>query len=534
MLSRLTPLAVCCALIAFACTSAPVEDLVGTPTTTAVTSTTSTTPDGATTSTAEPSTSSTTSDTNTSSTTTSSTSAEASTTTDAETTTTDAADSVDSVAGGESVGDPYYPTIGNTGYDVQSYDLDLTIDIDGVDRLAGIATIELLATDPLNSLSFDFVGLDVSEVLVDGVAAEFTQGDDKLRISPAAAFAANSDHVITVTYGGTPTTLDSTTRIGQIGWFDRPITSVAIGEPMGARTWYPVNDHPSDKATYAFTLRVDPELAGVANGSLVDTTIVDGREVTRWEMNDPMASYLATVTVGNTEYVEADSDGITPVDNSFPVDLVNVGPGDFDQTDEMLETFTQLFGPYPFDEYGVMVIDADFGFALETQGRSIFSAMLVDGDGSIERIVAHELAHQWFGNHVSPATWRDIWLNEGFASYAEDLWLEFGRGQSLISLEERLLQRATIAPTPAPGDPGPAGLFDPSVYRRGGLTMHALRLEVGDDAFFKILREWSVRFGGGTASTADFLELSEELSGKQLDDFFAAWLGDGPLPALNS
>ncbi len=442
------------------------------------------------------------------------------------------AEPLEVVEGGETVGDPYFPTIGNTGYDVVNYTINLRVDIDGIDRLEGVAQIDLRALDPLSRLSFDFVGLDVSNVELLGQPVEFEQTADKLRITPPETLTPGADYQVTVTYAGQPTTVDSTTRIGDIGWYDRPASSVAIGEPMGARTWFPVNDHPTDKAEYVFNLNVPDGLTGIANGSLERFETVDGRRLTQWVMDDPMASYLATVTVGDYELVNADSGAGVPVDNSFPDALVAVGPGDFDQTDEMLEVFTELFGPYPFDEYGVMVIDADFGFALETQGRSIFSGALVDGDGSIERIVAHELAHQWFGNSVSPATWQDIWLNEGFASYAEDLWLEFGRNESLVSLEDRLVTRATASAIPAPGNPGASGLFDPSVYRRGGLTMHALRVEVGDDVFFAILKEWASRFEGGAASTADFVALAEELSGQELSSFFDAWLGAGDLPSL--
>ena len=319
-----------------------------------------------------------------------------------------------------------------------------------------------------------------------------------------------------------------------IGWFDLGTNSVAVGEPFGAQTWYPVNDHPTDKATYTFTLDVPGSLVGVANGVLTNDDAGDGRRVTSWEMTDPMASYLATVTVG--DYLLIDSDPAEQVDvfDAVPPRLRDVFQGDFGLTDEMINVFSELFGPYPFDEYGVMVIDGNFSFALETQGRSIFSASFVDGDGSIERIVAHEVAHQWFGNHVSPATWQDIWLNEGFASYAEDLWIEFGRDGDLGTLENRLITRAQVAQSPAPGDPGPAGLFDASVYRRGGLTLHALRLEVGDDAFFTMLRTWLERYGGGSATTSDFIALAEEIHGEDLSGFFNAWLSDAPLPALPS
>ncbi len=449
-----------------------------------------------------------------------------------DTTTTSDGAALAGVVGGESVGDPYFPNLGNTGYDVSSYDLDLRIDTEGADQLAGVATIAFTATDDVDQISFDLRGLTVSEARLGDTILETEQVDDKLRLRFPETLPAGSENSVAISYGGTPQLVDSTTRIGVIGWFDLGNNSVAVGEPFGAQTWYPVNDHPTDKATYTFTLDVPDPLVGVANGVLTADATGNGRRVTSWEMTDPMASYLATVTAG--EYLLIDSDPSAQVDvfDAVPPRLNNVFEGDFGMTDEMIDVFSDLFGPYPFDEYGVMVIDGNFSFALETQGRSIFSASFVDGDGSIERIVAHEIAHQWFGNHVSPATWQDIWLNEGFASYAEDLWIEFGRSGDVAALENRLIIRAQGAQSPAPGDPGPAGLFDQSVYRRGGLTLHALRLEVGDDAFFTMLRTWLDRFGGGSASTTDFIELAEEIHGSDLSDFFDAWLSDAPLPAL--
>jgi len=437
--------------------------------------------------------------------------------------------------GGESAADPYYPEVGNTGYDVTSYDLDLTIDVAGVDTLEAVATIELVTQAPLDRLSFDLVGLTVQTTAINGDLVEHEQTDDKLRIIPNATLAPHETFTITAAYSGQPGDTPSLTRIGTIGWYDlSSTTSVTIGEPTGARTWFPVNDHPSDRATYSISVDVSEPLVGVSNGELVADESSNGRRRTTWKMRQPMASYLATVSVGDYILVSSSPAATTgvEVEDAVPTRLVNVFDGDFEQTDEMLDVFAELFGPYPFDEYGALVIDGEFSFALETQGRSLFSASFVDGDGSIERIVAHELAHQWFGNHVSPATWQDIWLNEGFATYAEDLWVEFGRGGDITQLETRLVERASSALAPAPGDPGALGLFDRSVYRRGGLTLHALRLQVGDAEFFDILQTWVVRFGGGSASTTDFTELSEELSGKELTDFFTAWLGDGLLPAL--
>lgn len=426
--------------------------------------------------------------------------------------------------------DPYYPTIGNPGYDVQHYGIDLTVDISGPDTIVGTTTIELTLFESVDPLSFDLdENLVVDDVSIDGLSLGFTQTDAKLLVE-APSLDEFTTYDVVVSYSGDPVSIESGTLIGPIGWYDFANESLAVGEPFGARTWFPVNDHPSDKATYSFRLDVDDAETGIANGVRTSVETVDGRQISTWEMTDPMASYLATVAIGDFVVIDAEPGGSTLVIDAVAETEQTGYALDFNQTDEMLVVFTDLFGPYPFDQYGALVTSGAFGFALETQGRSLFSGSFVDGTEQIENIVAHELAHQWFGNHVTPDAWDQIWLNEGFATYAELLWFEFGRGDNGEALALDLWERAANNPTPAPRDPGKNDLFARSVYVRGGATLHALRLTVGDDVFFDILREWSIRFGGANASTDDFVRLSEELSGEELGRFFELWLSDGPLP----
>jgi aminopeptidase N len=207
---------------------------------------------------------------------------------------------------------------------------------------------------------------------------------------------------------------------------------------------------------------------------------------------------------------------------------------------EMMEFFVGLFGPYPFAEYGHALVPGVPG-ALEDQTLCIFGREIIEsyapayGEPTIEEIVAHELAHQWYGDSVSPATWNDIWLNEGFATFAQWLWMEHDRGRSAYD--------ATIAgihgflaeaPHPLPGDPGPSGdqMFHYSVYLRGGLTLHALRVEVGDDTLIAILRAWAERHAYGNGTTPQFIALAEEISGADLDGLFDAWLYQEEMPPL--
>jgi aminopeptidase N len=191
----------------------------------------------------------------------------------------------------------------------------------------------------------------------------------------------------------------------------------------------------------------------------------------------------------------------------------------------MIDFFDDLFGPFPFATYGAVVVDEDLGFALETQTLSLFGSGVAG-----EPVVAHELAHQWFGDHVSIASWADIWLNEGFATYAQWLWSEH-RGAGSVD-EMALASARTPGLDLPPADPGPDQLFHTTVYLRGALTLHVLRHELGDDAFFEVLRTWVDRYGGASATSADFEALAGEVGGRDLRPLFDAWLRAPGLPAL--
>jgi aminopeptidase N len=205
-----------------------------------------------------------------------------------------------------------------------------------------------------------------------------------------------------------------------------------------------------------------------------------------------------------------------------------LGPA-LDEQGEMIAFFANLFGPYPFDAYGIVVVEG-LGAALETQSFTVFGEPITRGP-AFERILVHELVHQWFGDLVSPATWRDTWLNEGFASYGEWLWTEHRNGRE--ALDEAIAQereRLAAGDFPPPATPPDDQLFGIAVYRVGALALHALRLEIGDDAFFSTLRTYLERFAFSTASTADFIAVTEEVAQRRLDDFFDAWLFDPAIP----
>jgi aminopeptidase N len=424
------------------------------------------------------------------------------------------------------LGDPYYPGSGNGGYDVDRYALDLTWD-PTAGRMSGTATITSTATQPLASFALDVAGLDIAAVTVGGDPATTEDaGERDLVVTPAAPVAEGSTFETVVTYDAEPNRLPGPHPV-MPGWFAEGTDVYTVFEPDGAPTLFPANDHPSDKATYALRITVPEGLEVAANGRLIETVPGDGTTTWVYDAPDPMATYLVQIAIADFELREATGPGGLPIRHAFDVDVPVELHTSMDRTGEMIDLYDDLFGPFPFVAYGGLVVDDALGLALETQTLSIFGT---DAAG-IDDVVAHELAHQWFGDAVSPASWQDIWLNEGFATYAEWLWASHARGTPIDEIVEHWWSTGSYELPPA--DPGADLLFDATVYIRGGITLHVLRRTIGDDDFFALMRAWVDRYSGGSATTADFEALAAEVSGDDLTGLFDAWLRATTMPALD-
>jgi aminopeptidase N len=346
-------------------------------------------------------------------------------------------------------------------------------------------------------------------------------------VTPRAGIAAGAEFAVRVRYRGKPHTITDPDG-SQEGWFRTDDGAFVVGEPLGSATWFPSNNHPTDKAAFAFRVTAPRRLKAIANGELARRIKHRRRTTFVWREDDPMASYLATVTTGRFHLGRTEIGGVSSV---IAVDPRERRAGVRD-TPVILALFESLFGPYPFDDVGAIVDHVPrVSYALETQTRPLYNRAPDDV------LVAHELAHQWFGNSVSLERWDEIWLNEGFATWSEWRWRQETGGPTTAQTFDELYETPGGEPAfwnPPPGDPGrPEELFDRTVYDRGAMTLEVLRQEVGDATFLEILREWAERYAHGNASTADFIALSEEISGQSLDRLFDSWLfepGKPPLP----
>ncbi|MEU0358530.1 M1 family metallopeptidase [Streptomyces cyaneofuscatus] len=437
---------------------------------------------------------------------------------------------VEGTPGAAGVRDPYFPGLGNGGYDVTHYGLELDVD-PAANRLRGTATITARATQDLSAFHLDLAGLDVESATVEGRRASVNRAGKELTIRPGAAvedrLRKGRTFTAVVRYSGSPQALTDADG-GKEGWLRTADGAVALGEPSGSMAWFPGNHHPSDKAAYDIEVTVPEKLTAVSNGELVSRRTTGGRTAYRWRTREPMASYLATVAVGRFATRESVTpDGIrlfTAVDPESAAASKDV----LDEIPAVLKWSAQKFGPYPFTSAGAIVErKGDSGYALETQNRPVFPGPPDTG------LVVHELAHQWFGNSVTPATWRDLWLNEGFATYAEWLWAADHDGVPVReSFDEAYESDANWAFAPA-DPPSPADLFEPPVYGRSAMVVHRIRLAMDDDAaFFALVKGWTKAHRHGNASTEDFTAYVEEESGQDLTELWDAWLYGGSRPPM--
>lgn len=430
--------------------------------------------------------------------------------------------------------DPYLPGHGDPSWSAAHYDLDLSYDL-ASNRLTGTAVIRAVAEEELSRVVLDLAYLQVQKVTVDGDApAKWAHRDHRLVLTLRSRIAAGAELLIAVKYVGSPRPL-VLAHHGDAGWEELADGVIVAGQPHGAPSWFPCNDRPDDKAAYSISVTAATNYTVISNGALVSRTRRGSGETWRYEQDEPMATYLATVQIGRyrLEEIPAGEGSDVPIRAAYPPDATSGFTASFGRQREMMAYFEEAFGPYPFATYAVVVTDDDLEIPLESQSLSTFGRNYLSGDWDEVRLVAHELAHQWFGNAVTLAAWKDIWLHEGFACYSEWLWSEAGGGDSCDSHARRHHTRlGKLAQDLVLADPGPDLMFDDRVYKRGALALHALRRTVGDESFFALLRTWVARYAGTSVSTADFESLAAEVCGPGLEELFDDWLRTEPLPDL--
>ncbi|WP_394942254.1 M1 family metallopeptidase [Psychromicrobium sp. YIM B11713] len=447
--------------------------------------------------------------------------------------------------------DPYTPGHGSADFRVVHYDLELDCRL-ASNRLIGKATVSGVTTAKVRSLVFSLAGLKVGKVSVKSAGkavkiAKYAQRNEQLLISLSEPMSKDKKFTAEIRYEGNPG--PSVGLWGDVGWEELDDGVLVAGQPTGAPSWFPCNDHPSQKASFRISISTDANYRPVCNGTLVARTTKSSRETWVYEQPEPMATYLATVQIGRYELLGLEEQArgvhrleqpeataqVVPLALAVPARLRSVALRGLSKQRAMMDTFEYCFGPYPFAGYTVVVTEDSLEIPLEAQSLSIIGRNHLDRSWESQRLIAHELSHQWFGNSLTLSRWEDIWLHEGFACYAEWIWSEVS-GTMSIADRARAAHRM-LAQQPQDlliGAPGPELMFDDRVYKRGALALHALRGAVGEDQFLPFIREWTSRFRHASVRTSDLVALAEELvPGCQAAQVLEPWLYRAELPDLS-
>jgi aminopeptidase N len=426
--------------------------------------------------------------------------------------------------------DEYFPDSGDLCYDVHHYDLHLDYKVES-NQLKGRAVLDAVAKTDVDELQVDLRGLRVSKVALEPAGVRrYTVKKAKLVVRTARPLEPGEKFRLVVTYAGRPRPISD--GVDEMGWEELKDGVIVAGQTTGAPSWFPCNDRPANKASYEMSLTVPSGYHVLANGVLTSTR--RGASATTWRYmeSEPMATYLATVQIGR--YVSRPVQTLpVPMTAVLPERLLGRYDEAFARQPEMLAFFTRAFGAYPFASYSVVITDDELEIPLEAQGLSIFGSNFLRSNWDCIRLVAHELAHQWFGNSLTLSTWRDIWLHEGFACYGEWLWSEESGGPAADAhAREHWAKLRAKDQDIVLANPGREGMFDDRIYKRGALLLHVLRLTLGDDCFFDLLRAWTERHRFGSVSTQMFMELTADFADAPVEDLFTAWLSQTNLPDL--
>jgi len=411
-------------------------------------------------------------------------------------------------------------------YDVLHYELDLDIDPQSLSVNGTVTILIKVLTPSITEVSIDlYDNMLVSETRRGLSPVPFSHVNNLVSIQLEHSYSAGESLEVAVTYGGNPQVPDAFT-FGTHG--NGEVVIASLSEPYYARTWWPCKDVPNDKATASIKITVPDTLVVASNGVLQNiTNLGNGTHRYEWMESYPISSYLISVAISNyvmfyDYYHYAPDDSMEIVNYVYPEDFVKAQE-DLNVTADMIEFFAATFGQYPFlnEKYG----HAEFNRAgaMEHQTCTSYGNVLLTGDHRYDWIVAHELAHQWWGNLISPEEWPEIWLNEGFASYSEALWTEHVGGFAAYKQYMNNKNKTTGFTGPLYDPPQ---LFGITVYWKGSWVLHMLRHIMGDAGFFDALREYGSHpsLVYGNATTSDFQAICEAYYGSSLTWFFDPWV----------
>lgn len=404
-------------------------------------------------------------------------------------------------------------------------------------RLAGSCTTTIKARRAgLKSLTFDAIDLKVAKVLLDGRPVRFTNGKGKLVVQ-TGLLEEGREHDVEVRYSVED-------PAAGLHFVQNPVQMWSQSQPEDARRWFPCHDTPGEKATSEVRATVPAGFRAVSNGILLDHAKTGAKETWHWRLDRPHSIYLITLAVARFAEIVEDWDGIPIVYYCEKGREADAKRG-FGRTAAAMRILSEKTGVrYPYARYAQVAVAEYPGGMEHTTATTQTDACLIDAqahlDHDLDTLVAHELAHQWFGDLVTCAEWPHAWLNEGFATYSEIVFLEEDRGED-EALYELLLNRRIYLdedagryrrPIVCRTYTDPWTIFDRHLYEKGGWVLRMLHLELGDELFWKGVNLWLTRHRDGIAETQDLVAAFEEATGRNLQGFFDQWVYRAGHPAL--
>ena len=428
------------------------------------------------------------------------------------------------------VEDPYYPQTSNPEVDILHYLLELVYE---GQELSGVVTVTFRATEPTETIRLDLSNaLDVRAVSLDGAKASFSHEDDGLMMATPNV-TPGPTHTFVIEYAGvpepTPAPSKRTDQVDGVGWHvDADGAVYTFQEPFGAFTWYPSNDHPSDEALYDAQITTSAPDVGVFNGTLTDEQTDAGLTTTSWHVDEPMATYLTTIAIGPYErYSGPTKSGLTITYWLMERDK-RLLPEVRRQATAGFDWLVARVGPYPFSSLGFVVVGGRS--AMETQTMITISRGVTQVPGAN---ITHEIAHQWYGNSVSPTDWLGIWINEGWAMYMQ-LWYERETQPAPAGELSPLRRFDDIARQAA----GPPGRYDRdsfaavNVYLGPALMLDEIRKQVGDETFGQLVKAWPAEHENEHVDRAEFTRWVNDYTGQDLTALIDRWLDSPRTPRL--